>query len=199
MRSSRNLSLVIRKASTFDLPSLAKAEVLWYILVMVMKKISLLLAFLLLIALSPGTEVFAESPKAPPFAMLSFKGKRFTQNDLIGKATLVIFWASWCGTCQHELPEAQRLQETMAGKPFQIISIGFRDSEDNIRAYVREHPQVFSFPVFFDKKDRVSEAFGARETPTLFLFNKEGELVVRYRGGGMFEHPKFKETLEALL
>ena len=166
---------------------------------MVVKKLSLFLTFFLLVGLGGEAALFAEGPKSPPFALLSLDGQRFTQNDLIGKATLVIFWASWCGTCQHELPEAHRLQEKMAGQPFQIISIGFRDSETNIRAYVRTHPQVFSFPVFFDKKDRVSESFGARVTPTLFLFNKAGELVVRYRGGGMFEHPKFKETLEALL
>jgi len=166
---------------------------------MLMKWTISLWGFLLIVGLAFAPKALAEGPKSPPFALLSLDGHRFTQNDLIGKATLVIFWASWCGTCQHELPEAHHLEEKMAGQDFQIISIGFRDSEDNIRAYVRKHPDVFSFPVFFDKKDRVAESFGARVTPTLYLFNKAGELVVRYRGGGMFQHPKFKETLEALL
>ncbi|MFQ5598664.1 MAG: TlpA family protein disulfide reductase [Nitrospiria bacterium] len=167
---------------------------------MMIKNITnLILVSLFLSGLIGNAEVVAGGPKVPSFELVSLDGKRITQEDMIGKVTLVIFWASWCGTCQHELPKVHRLQEKMAGSPFQVIAIGFRDSEANIRGYARSHPNIFSFPVFFDKKDRVAAVFGASVTPTLFLFDKQGELAVRYRGGGMFSHPKFKETLEALL
>ncbi len=141
----------------------------------------------------------AEKPISPPFTLTSMQGKPFTERDLLGKTTLIVFWASWCGTCQHELPKIQRLQEKLADRPFQVLAIGFRDSEENINHYVKSHPDVFSFPVFYDKGDEVSARFGAMATPTLFLFDEEGRLVVPYRGGGLLEHPKFNGILEALL
>ena len=165
-----------------------------------MKRLPFLIVIVLLLSLFPGRpHPAAGGPKAPPFSLVSLDGKRFTQDDMIGKATLVIFWASWCGTCRHELPKAHRLQAAMAGRPFQIIAVGFQDEPANIRRYAASHPDIFTFPVFYDRGNRMAARFGARVTPTLFLFDKSGELVVPYRGGGLFDHPKFKETLEAIL
>jgi thiol-disulfide isomerase/thioredoxin len=140
-----------------------------------------------------------DRPSVPDFSFTTADGKHFTQKEMIGKATLVVFWASWCGTCHQELPKVRQLQEKWADKPFQVISIGFRDTEQNIRRYVKEHPDVFSFPVFYDKGDTVSAQFGAMSTPTLFLFDKEGKLVVPYRGGGLLDHPQFQKILAELL
>lgn len=143
--------------------------------------------------------VAAEGPTPPPFELTSLEGERFTNEEMSGKVTLFIFWASWCGVCRQELPQAHLLHKKMAGRPFQIVAVGFRDSENNIQNYVKDHPDVFSFPVYYDKGDRVASQFGAVATPTLFLFDKKGQLVVPYRGGGLFEHPKFQRTLLGIL
>jgi len=149
--------------------------------------------------LSQAADPPEDRPKVPTFRLTAADGKDFTQNEMLGKTTLVIFWASWCGTCQQELPKVRELQAKWADRPFQVIAIGFRDSEQNISRYVKEHPDVFSFPVFYDKGDAVSTQFGAMATPTLFLFDKEGKLVVPYRGGGLLEHPQFHKILADLL
>ncbi len=140
-----------------------------------------------------------DRPNLPSFSLTSLSGHTFTEKDLVGKTTLIVFWASWCGTCHEELPKIRMLQEKWAGRPFQVLAIGFRDTEQNISRYVEEHPGVFSFPVFYDKSDTVSARFGAIATPTLFLFDKEGKLVVPYRGGGLLEHPQFQKILAELL
>jgi len=146
-----------------------------------------------------GLTAKAEGPKPPTFELVSLSGDRFTQDDLRGKVTLLVFWASWCGVCKHELPKIHALQQSLAGKPFQVLAIGFKDSEDNIRRFAKMHPDTFSFPVYFDRGDRVASKFGATVTPTLFLFDKNGELAVPYRGGGLLEHPQFQQLLTDLL
>lgn len=163
-----------------------------------MKKTIGLAVFFILAALVYGVEVDAGS-KAPSFALTTLDGKTFTQDDLSGKVTLVVFWASWCGTCQKELPKVRDLQEKMKGKPFQTVAIGFKDSEENIREYVRSHRNVFPFPVLYDAGDRVASRFGANFTPTLFLLDQNGELVIPYSGPGLLEHPRFHAALERLL
>ncbi|MFQ5589169.1 MAG: TlpA family protein disulfide reductase, partial [Nitrospiria bacterium] len=141
----------------------------------------------------------AERPSVPSFQLTSLEGQSFTEKEMLGKATLVVFWASWCGTCQQELPKIHQLQKKLADRPFRVLAIGFSDTQQNIERYVRENAKTFSFPVFYDRGDQVAGRFGAVATPTLFLFDQEGKLVVPYRGGGLLEHPQFHKILEELL
>lgn len=165
-----------------------------------MKKATLfLIIFLSAVVPFGGLGADEARQKAPRFELVSLKGETITQKNLIGKATLLVFWASWCGTCQGELPKIARLQEKLEGKPFQVLAIGFKDTRKNIRRYVSAHPEVFPFPVLYDSRDEVSRSFGARVTPTLFLFDKKGELVVRFQGGGLLDHPQFEKVLQDLL
>ena len=164
-----------------------------------MKTVLFVVVFLVGSGLFGGFQVEANAPKVPAFELRSLDGKTYTDQTLIGQPTLLMFWASWCHVCQGELPKVQHLREQMKGKPFQIFAIGFADSEANIRDYVASHPTHFSFPVLYDTGDRVASQFGVRSTPTFFLLNKHGEVVVSYRGGGWLEHPEFQATLNELL
>lgn len=154
---------------------------------------------LLVMFLWTGHLSAADQPSVPAFHLTSLTGQSFTEKDLLGKATLVVFWASWCGTCQQELPKIHQLQKKWADRPFQILAIGFSDTEQSIQHYVDGHSEIFSFPVFYDQGDEVAGRFGAVATPTLFLFDQAGKLVVPYRGGGLLEHPQFHKILETLL
>lgn len=163
------------------------------------KSLSFVMVLLFSLFLLGGVYADAGGPKVPPFELLSLDGKKYTDKDLLDQPTLLIFWASWCGTCRHELPKVRDLKEKMKGKPFQVIAIGFKDSEANIRGYVKSHPDVFNFPVLYDPNDRISTRFGAQFTPTLFLLNKKGELVLHHFSGGFFERREFQEALQQLL
>ena len=137
--------------------------------------------------------------KVPSFELKSLSGKTYTDKDLLGHPTLLIFWASWCHTCQGELPKAHDLLEKAKGRGFRVIAIGFADEETNIRNYVKAHPEVFTFPVLYDPGNRVAARFRANTTPTLFLINANGQIEIPYRGGGLFEHPGFRAKLSELL
>jgi len=164
-----------------------------------MKKTLYVLAFIVGAGLLGGLPGQASGPQVPSFELRSLAGNTYTDQDLIGQPTLLMFWASWCHVCQGELPKVQALQEKMEGKKFQILAIGFADPEANIRDYVAAHPTHFNFPVLYDIGDRVASQFGVRSTPTFFLLNKKGEVEIPYRGGGLLEHPQFQTTLSELL
>lgn len=141
----------------------------------------------------------ASGSKVPAFELHALDGKTYTDRHLIGQPTLLMFWASWCHVCQDEMPKVRTLQEAMKGKPFRILAIGFADPEANIRDNVAAHPTHFSFSVLYDKNDRVASQFGVRSTPTFFLLNKHGEVVIPYRGGGLVEQPEFQTILNELV
>lgn len=164
-----------------------------------MTKTAHVLACILGVSLLGGIHADAGGPKAPPFELHSLDGKTYTDETLIGQPALLMFWASWCQVCQRELPKVHDLQEKMKGKGFQVLAIGFADTEVNIRDYVQSHPTHFNFPVLYDTGNRVATRFGARSTPTFFLLNKKGEVEIPYPGGGLLEHPQFQATLNELL
>jgi len=163
------------------------------------KKLSFITLFLLGLFTLGITQAGAGGPRVPAFELFSLDGKKYTDQDLLNKPTLLVFWASWCDVCQHELPKVHDLKEKMKGKPLQVIAIGFKDSEANIRNYVKSHSATFNFPVLYDPGDRVAARLKAQFTPTLFLLDKKGELVLYHFSGGFFERPDFQEALQKLL
>ena len=109
-----------------------------------------------------------------------------------------MFWASWCETCQAELPRLKTLYEQKKEKGLQALAIGFRDEEANIRGYVQDHRGTFSFPTAYDVNNRVSESFGARATPTFVLLDAQGRVVLVHVGGGFLQDPVFKKFIQEL-
>jgi thiol-disulfide isomerase/thioredoxin len=154
------------------------------------------LAVGLLLALTVSAQ--AASGTTPNFQVTTFAGATATNDSLKGKPTLLMFWASWCTTCQKELPNLKALYDQKKEKGFQALAIGFQDKEANIRGYVQAHAGTFSFPTAYDVNDRVSEAFGVKGTPTFVLLDAQGKVVLVHVGGGFLDNPGFKKFIQEL-
>ena len=150
-------------------------------------------------SLAFGVVAPAAERHTPAFELTSLDGKKFTQDDLAGKVTLMVFWASSCGTCKKELPKISGLQGKMEKQGFQVLAVGFADAESDIRKYVTSNPRTFNFPVLYDTADRVATQWGVRGTPTLFLIDKKGQIVLSHLGGGLLESRAFHKKLDALI
>jgi thiol-disulfide isomerase/thioredoxin len=139
----------------------------------------------------------ASSDTAPDFTLTTLDGKTITKESLQGKPTLLMFWASWCGTCQHELPNVKALYEQKR-KGLQAVAIGFQDDEANIRGYVQAHQSTFVFPVAYDSRNQVATLFRARGTPTFVLLDAQGRVVLVHTGGRILENPAFQNFVATL-
>jgi thiol-disulfide isomerase/thioredoxin len=141
----------------------------------------------------------AVSPEAAPdFSLTTLDGKTITKASLQGKPTLLMFWASWCGTCQHELPNVKALYEQKKAKGLQAVAIGFQDEEANIRDYVQAHQSTFVFPAAYDTRNQVSTLFRARGTPTFVLLDAQGRIALVHTGGGILQNPTFQKFIQTL-
>jgi peroxiredoxin len=133
---------------------------------------------------------------APRFDLRGLDGSRYTESNLIGRPTLMVFWASWCPVCQVELPKLHEMYKAMEGRGLRVLAVAFSDDEPSIRRYVNNHSQLFDFPVLYDAKDRTAKRFGVFGTPTIYLINGRGEIeYVTW----LVEDPALKRKLEALL
>lgn len=155
----------------------------------------LTLGLVLTLAIS-ATAVASEA--SPDFTLTTLDGTTITKASLQGKPAVLMFWASWCGTCQKELPNIKALYEQHKAKGLQAVAIGFQDDEANIRGYVQAHRTTFVFPTAYDVKNRVSTLFRARGTPTFVVLDAQGGIVLVHTGGGVLQNPAFQQFIQTL-
>jgi peroxiredoxin len=151
----------------------------------------------LVLLLTVSAKAVSSGP-APNFSLVTLEGKMITKESFKGKPTLLMFWASWCQTCQKELPNLKSLYEQKKAKGLQAVAIGFQDEESSIKGYVQAHEATFIFPTAYDVKDQVSTAFGVKWTPTFILLDAQGRIALVHAGGGILQNPDFQRFIQGL-
>ena len=156
--------------------------------------LAVLIAAALIVA---GVFVYFEKPLAPEVRFTTLQGERFDTAALRGKVALVNFWATTCTTCIEEMPDLVRTHEKFAARGLETIAVAMEyDPKEQVRAYVEK--TALPFKVALDTKGEVALGFkGVRMTPTTFLIDRRGRIVLEYLGKPNFE--ELHARLEKLL
>ncbi|MBM4385565.1 MAG: TlpA family protein disulfide reductase [Deltaproteobacteria bacterium] len=120
-------------------------------------------------------------------------GQPVTAGSFSGKPVLIMFWATWCSDCAHELPVAEALQKRW-GERAVVLGISTDASARDLKKYLRKNAHKLTFAVSHDRSG-VARSFGVREIPTNLLVDASG--VVRWKRVG-FDEKWLKELAEAL-
>jgi len=89
-----------------------------------------------------------EKPKQsiPPFELTDLSGNIWRLKDLNGKSVLIDVWATWCGPCQAELPDLQKLYNQVKNrKDIQILTFDDDSNPGVLAAYLKR--KGYTFPV----------------------------------------------------
>jgi len=82
----------------------------------------------------------------PAWELSDLSGHVWKMKSLEGKTVLISVWASWCGPCQMELPEFQKLYDQMKERPdVQVLSFNIDDEVGKLEPFVKE--KGYTFPV----------------------------------------------------
>ncbi|MCH2233797.1 MAG: TlpA family protein disulfide reductase [Crocinitomicaceae bacterium] len=109
----------------------------------------------------------------------------FDSNDVLlnfqslkGKPTILSFWRTWCAPCRAELPEIAKITEHYKGD-LQVIYLTNETFEviQGAGISVKEYPFIRYSP--YQSADFEVDAF-----PTLFLLDKDLNIVSKITGGG---------------
>lgn len=131
----------------------------------------------------------------PEFSLpdLSDEEKSFSKKDLIGKYSVINFFASWCTTCRAEHEILMRLQSE---KIIDIYGIAWRDIDENTKNYLKDSGNPFK-KVGKDSQGLFTKITGIQAIPETLIIDPKGNVVMRYRGNLQeFSIDEIKEFLK---
>jgi len=107
-----------------------------------------------------------------------------------GRASLVIFWASWCEPCVHEAPAVERFATSSAGRG-RIVGVDWSDALSGARGFISHFG--WSFSNLRDAEGTVGNSYRMTGLPTTFVLDGKGRIRTLLRG------PQNEHTLTAAL
>ena len=166
-----------------------------------MKKIILITPLILLVTICLFFLLYIlleKNPNKPPSALLNknlpvfvsknlYDNNTINKDNLIGKITLINFFASWCNPCR---AEHHLLFEIKKEIP-EIFIVGFshKDNPKDSKKYLEDEGNPYSF-VGLDQDGKIAFEFGVFGLPETFVTNKNGQIIYKHTG------PLTKKILE---
>ena len=114
-----------------------------------------------------------------PFTLKTLDGAPKTLPNVLGKATLVVFFYPTCPFCNVAAPEIQRLYDTYKAQGLSVVYINTTPSEEKlVPGWLEEHH--YTVPVLVGARPNdVQRDYAVEATPTHYLLDA--------RGAGAFE------------
>ncbi len=123
-----------------------------------------------------------QTQAAPDISFEDIDGQHHTLSQYAEQPVLMIFWATDCPGCVQEMPELNALYQEYSEKGLAMIGVAMSyDSPEHIEA-MRQQKQL-PYTITWDHNDDIAAAFNrVRVTPTHFLIDPNGEIVMRKIG-----------------
>ncbi len=137
--------------------------------------------------------------EAPAFSLRDMDDKAHRLMDYRGKVIMLNFWATWCPPCRREMPSLEALYRKFKDQGLVVLAVNQWEDPDLVFAYMGQLSVFPTFPVVFDREEKVSEAYGVKGLPTTFLIDRKGQVVYRAVGGRDFAHPEVEQIIRTLL
>ncbi len=131
---------------------------------------------------------------APNFTAPSPEGKALELKNMLGKVTIVDFWAAWCGPCRRENPNVVKIYEKYHDKGLEIVGVsldGSRRQKNPKDAWIKaiEDDKLTWNHVsnlnYFD--DPIAKAYNIRSIPATFILDEEGRIIEKNLRGAALE------------
>jgi len=111
-----------------------------------------------------------------------------------GKVVLLNFWTANCVQCINEMPELERLSQSLAGQNAVVVTVT-DDSAEQVQRFLKHTP--LNLPVFLASEDTPAD-FRINGYPTTVILDKKGAAVFRHVGPATWSDPAMQEYIRRL-
>lgn len=132
----------------------------------------------------------------PQFTALDLAGKQLDSAQLLGKVTIVEFWATWCAPCRSTLAWFGEIKQRY-GEQVNIVAAAVESEEPDIRKFAETlNPSIRIVPA----SPQLVTLFGdISSVPTMYVFDRNGKVVKIFFGVPKDLHESAGKVLDALL
>lgn len=123
---------------------------------------------------------------APDFTLVDQYGEEHTLSEYRGKTVFLNFFATWCGPCQREIPDIEKLYRDRGENEGDLVVLGVANpktdsrpnnsdvSEADVKAFIDE--RGIAYPVLMDTTGEMFSGYRIRSFPTTFMIDKDGNI-----------------------
>ncbi len=131
----------------------------------------------LLVTLAPAATAGEAAPSpAADFTLPQRAGGDVSLAALKGEVVLINFWATWCGPCRQEMPLLEQIYQRYRPLGFTLLGVNVEEDSEGALRWLQQVP--VSFPVLFDRENRVSKLYDVTAMPSTVIVDRQGR--VRY-------------------
>ena len=127
--------------------------------------------------------------QAAPLADLKLvdqNGEEHSLDEYRGKTVFLNFWATWCGPCQREIPDIEKLYRDRGENEGVLVVLGVANpktdsrpnnsdvSEADVKAFIDE--RGITYPVLMDTTGEMFSGYRILSFPTTFMIDKDGNI-----------------------
>jgi len=138
-----------------------------------------LLAVLLLAAVALQDRV-AAAESFKPFKLKALDGSQRSLPDVLGKATVVVFFFPSCQYCNAAFPEVQKIYDAYKDRGLSMVWINVVPDEEPLIAGWRA-THGYTVPVLLGGRS-VQDDYKLRMTPTHYLLDSRGKVLSKHAG-----------------
>jgi thiol-disulfide isomerase/thioredoxin len=133
--------------------------------------------------------------KAPNFTAPTPTGDELALNDVLGKVTIVDFWAAWCKPCRAENPNVVQVYNKYHDKGLNILGVSLdRRAEDWTKA-IEDDGLVWNHVSNIQYFDEIAELYNVKAIPATFILDENGVIIAKDLRGAALEN-KISELLQ---
>ena len=117
---------------------------------------------------------------AAPFTLTLFDGGTLISKDLLGKAVLLNFWASWCVPCRAEARALEAAWQKYKDRDVVFLGVNIQDKEEDARAFLREFG--ITYLNGSDSTGKIAIDYGVWGIPETFFLDPQGRITHKHAG-----------------
>jgi thiol-disulfide isomerase/thioredoxin len=138
----------------------------------------------------------SEAREAIPSAVFSdINGKKIRTEDLRGKLTLVVYWATWCPPCRQEIPTLVEVRKKYSSRSLEMLAVSQDEEIQTLRNFLTKDKlgQTINYTVVHGIS--YTKPFGLKPLlPTIMFVDKDGIIIGTHEG--MASEKSLSEAIE---
>ncbi len=102
--------------------------------------------------------------------------------DFEGRTLLIVFWATWCAPCLHEMIELDLLKKDFRKLPIDILPISQDFGGIKVIEPFYQQNGIRNLPIYHDYKNELFRELKASGVPACYIIDKDGFIKAIIKG-----------------